>query len=117
MNSDKDREKNEGKNGPKMSRRKFLAICAGAVVLAGGGWALSRNEVVNRLAGRAMGAAQGKLPIDYLRQVIAADNEHARTIMWQSDVNLREPAVEYRLQGRVISRWYRQNTRHLLMTA
>lgn len=99
MDKDKFTQEQTGKDGPKLSRRKFLAICAGAIVLAGGGWALSRNEVVNRLAGRAMGAAQGKLPIDYLRQVIAADNEHARTIMWQSDVNLHEPAVEYRLQG------------------
>lgn len=41
---DKDREsKNERAAGPKLSRRKFLAICAGAVVLAGGGWAFSRT--------------------------------------------------------------------------
>lgn len=99
MDKDKFTQEKKEKSGPKMSRRKFLAICAGAIVLAGGGWALSRNELANRLAGRAMGAAQGKLPIDYVRQVIAADNEHARTIMWQSDSAMREPAVEYRLQG------------------
>ncbi len=99
MSSDKDRTKNERKQGGGISRRKFLAICAGAIVLAGGGWALSRHEIVSRLAGRAMGAAQGKLPIDYLRQIIAADNEHARTIMWQSDAAMRDPAVEYRRQG------------------
>ena len=99
MSSDKDRTQNEVKQSGKISRRKFLAICAGAIVLAGGGWALSRNELANRLAGKAMGAAQGKLPLDYLRQIIATDNEHARTIMWQSDSAMRDPAVEYRLQG------------------
>jgi hypothetical protein len=99
MLNDKNEATENKRGGPKISRRKFLAICAGAIVLAGGGWALSRSEVVNRLAGRALGAAQGKLPIEYVRQIIAADNEHARTIMWQADVKFREPMVEYRRQG------------------
>ena len=68
---DKDREsKNERAAGPKLSRRKFLAICAGAVVLAGGGWAFSRTQLADRLASHALGAAQGKPVLQYLRQII-----------------------------------------------
>lgn len=97
---DKDREsKNERAAGPKLSRRKFLAICAGAVVLAGGGWAFSRTQLADRLASHALGAAQGKPVLRYLRQIIAADNAHARTIMWQSDVKWQDAVVEYRLKG------------------
>ena len=97
---DKDREsKNERVAGPKLSRRKFLAICAGAVVLAGGGWAFSRTQLADRLASHALGAAQGKPVLSYLRQVIVADNAHARTIMWQSDVKWQDAVVEYRLKG------------------
>lgn len=97
---DKDREsKNERAAGPKLSRRKFLAICAGAVVLAGGGWAFSRTQLADRLASHALGAAQGKPVLSYLRQVIATDNAHARTIMWQSDVKWQDAVVEYRLKG------------------
>ena len=97
---DKDREsKNERAAGPKLSRRKFLAICAGAVVLAGGGWAFSRTQLADRLASHALGAAQGKPVLSYLRQVIAADNAHARTIMWHSDVKWQDAVVEYRLKG------------------
>lgn len=97
---DKDREsKNERTAGPKLSRRKFLAICAGVVVLAGGGWAFSRTQLADRLASHALGAAQGKPVLQYLRQIIAADNAHARTIMWQSDVKWQDAVVEYRLKG------------------
>lgn len=97
---DKDREsKNKRAAGPKLSRRKFLAICAGAVVLAGGGWAFSRTQLADRLASHALGAAQGKPVLSYLRQIIAADNAHARTIMWQSDVKWQDAVVEYRLKG------------------
>lgn len=56
---DHGRQENEAQ-GRTMSRRRFLAICAGAVVLAGGGWALSRTELAGRLAKHALGAAQGK---------------------------------------------------------
>ena len=62
MDNDHDRQdhgcqENEAQ-GRTMSRRRFLAICAGAVVLAGGGWALSRTELAGRLAKHALGAAQ-----------------------------------------------------------
>ena len=97
---DKDREsKNERAAGPKLSRRKFLAICVGAVVLAGGGWAFSRTQLADRLASHALGAAQGKPVLQYLRQIIASDNAHARTIMWQADVKWQDAVVEYRLKG------------------
>lgn len=96
---DKDRNnKREQVAGPKISRRKFLAICAGAVVLAGG-WGFSRTKLADRLASHALGAAQGKPVLSYLRQVIAADNAHARTIMWQSDVKWSNVVVEYRRKG------------------
>lgn len=85
--------------GRKMSRRRFLAICAGAVVLAGGGWALSRTELAGRLAKHALGAAQGRPVLRDLRQVIASDNAHERTIMWQADVKWTDAVVEYRRKG------------------
>ena len=84
--------------GRKMSRRRFLAICAGAVVLAGG-WALSRTELAGRLAKHALGAAQGRPVLRDLRQVIASDNAHARTIMWQADVKWTDAVVEYHRKG------------------
>ena len=95
---DHDRQEREAQ-GRTMSRRRFLAICAGAVVLAGGGWVLSRTDLAERLAKHALGAAHGRPVLRDLRQVIASDNAHARTIMWQSDVKWSDAVVEYRRKG------------------
>lgn len=46
-----------------------------------------------------MRSARHRPVLQYLRQIIAADNAHARTIMWQSDVKWQDAVVEYRLKG------------------
>ena len=76
----------------KISRRRFLSLCAGAVVL-GGGWVLARGRILPELRDRTA-AALGRGRVTYLRQIVAQDNAAARTIMWQSPASLVAPAVE-----------------------
>ena len=76
----------------KISRRQFLSLCAGAVVL-GGGWVLARGRILPELRDRTA-AALGRGRVTYLRQIVAQDNAAARTIMWQSPASLVAPAVE-----------------------
>lgn len=76
----------------KWSRSMKLAVVTAAVMLAGGG--LIWSEVGSR------GKEQFSVTLapEVLRQVVAADNAHGRTIMWQSE--REEPIlVEYRMQG------------------
>ena len=71
----------------KLSRRKFLTMCAGAVVLAGGGFLLAskKDQLINEFDG-----------VKFVRQLVASDNATARTIMWQTDIENKEISLEYR---------------------
>lgn len=89
------------------SRRAFLAACGGAVVLAGGGWAFAKYRVWQSLTGKAcygMGSGDEAASVRFVRQIIARDNQTTRTIMWQTDDPLKEPAVEYRRLGEAAAR-------------
>lgn len=81
----------------KISRRQFLSLCAGAVVL-GGGWVFARGRILPELRDRTA-AALGRGRVTYLRQIVAQDNAAARTIMWQSPASLVAPAVELTREG------------------
>ena len=81
----------------KISRRQFLSLCAGAVVL-GGGWVLARGRILPELRDRTA-AAIGRERVTYLRQIVAQDNAAARTIMWQSPASLVASAVELTREG------------------
>ena len=76
----------------KISRRQFLQLCAGMALLGGGGWAFSRGLVLPEVRDKA--AVLGGDKVQALRQVAASDNATARTIMWQSPVQLTAPMVE-----------------------
>lgn len=77
----------------KISRRQFLQLCAGMALLGGGGWAFSRGLVLPEVRDKAA-AVLGGDKVQALRQVAASDNATARTIMWQSPVQLSAPMVE-----------------------
>lgn len=77
----------------KLSRRKFLAVCAGALAVAGGGLAAAGGRLLPA-AGEKAAAVLGRGRIEALRQIVAADNAASRTIMWQSPAQLSEAAVE-----------------------
>ena len=87
----------------KISRRKFLTACAGAVVLASGGLALADKNIWRSLTGQAeVMSADEIADVKFVRQIITKDNTVARTIMWQTDEPMEKPLVEYRQQGRAI---------------
>lgn len=85
----------------KFSRRRFLAACGAAIVLAGGGWTFMKYRVWQKLAGKAHGmtGSEKRDDIRFVRQIIAQDNAAARTIMWQTEGALEAPSVEYRCVG------------------
>ena len=87
----------------KISRRKFLTACAGAVVLVSGGFALANKNIWRGLTGQAeVMSADEIADVKFVRQIIAKDNTIARTIMWQTDEPMEKPLVEYRQQGGTI---------------
>lgn len=89
------------KSTPKsMSRRKFIAGVTGLVVLAGGGYALSRSALGRKLTQSTKHLARAAgIEADYLRQIITADSQSSRTIMWQSESPIDGIHVEYRKKG------------------
>lgn len=79
-----------------MSKRKIFVLVSSLIVVAcmlvGGIWATTKNDVT----------AANELPgARFVRQLVAADNSTARTIMWQTDADeaLQNPEVEYRVVG------------------
>jgi phosphodiesterase/alkaline phosphatase D-like protein len=56
------------------------------------------THVATTVAGAAASVVNGTLPVSNLRQVIVQDAGTGRTIMWQSDKELQEAAVEYGLK-------------------
>ena len=83
------------KKEKKISRRKFLAACAGAVVFAGGGAYAYQNHIWARALRLQPGGAKDA-PATYVRQVITEDSRTSRVIMWQSDAKMPGACVEYR---------------------
>ena len=85
-------KKNEiGPRGSKISRRTFLGalLGVGAVALVGGSYKLARRAFCAE-------EVDGELTISHLRQIVAADNEHGRILMFQTEKPLTEPVVEWR---------------------
>lgn len=88
----------------KISRRTFLKVAGGALLLAGAGGAWYEQRALGRLAGRVAGDVTGAIDASFVRQIVAADNQTARTIMWQSAAAQKEAAVELRADdGRTFS--------------
>ncbi|MGN1049093.1 MAG: metallophosphoesterase [Selenomonadaceae bacterium] len=91
--------------GRRFSRRRFLKLLAGMAVAGAGGYAVysSMGNVVSRTlggetAGEVTSIAREMLANGqerYLRQLICSDNTSCRTIMWQSDEPMDNPAIEY----------------------
>ena len=88
----------------KISRRTFLKIAGGALLLAGAGGVWYEQRALGRLASRVAGDVTGAIDASFVRQIVAADNQTARTIMWQSAAAQKEAAVELRADdGRTFS--------------
>ena len=83
----------------KISRRTFLKVAGGALLLAGAGGAWYEQRALGRLAKRVAGDVTGAIDASFVRQIVAADNQTARTIMWQSAAAQKEAAVELRAEG------------------
>ena len=69
-----------------ITRRKFLQYCGQAAILLGFEAWLPPSAA----------AADGTMPLRFLRHIITADSTSSRTIMWQSNTNLSGCALEYR---------------------
>ena len=78
----------------KLSRRTFLKLAGSALLVAGAGGVYYKQNELARLATRVTGEARGLIDASFVRQIVAADNKTARTIMWQSPTSLVAPAVE-----------------------
>ncbi len=88
----------------KISRRTFLKIAGGALLLAGAGGVWYEQRALGRLASRVAGDVTGAIDASFVRQIVAVDNQTARTIMWQSAAAQKEAAVELRADdGRTFS--------------
>lgn len=83
----------------KISRRTFLKIAGGALLLAGAGGVWYEQRALGRLASRVAGDVTGAIDASFVRQIVAVDNQTARTIMWQSAAAQKEAAVELRAEG------------------
>ena len=83
----------------KLSRRTFLKLAGSALLGAGVGGAWYKQRELARLATRVTGEARGIIDASFVRQIVAADNKTARTIMWQSAAAQKEAAVELRVVG------------------
>ena len=83
----------------KLSRRGFLKLAGGVLVLAGGGIWVSRTDLFHRTArGIDRLANPQKIEAEYIRQIITQDAAQSRTIMWQSERVQSAAAVEVRLK-------------------
>lgn len=84
----------------KVSRRKFLQYGAlGAATIMGGiSWAYS-GEVKNMVRDVKRMTMSKEEPL-YVRQIVAADNKTARTIMWETKASSPDVKVEVREKGK-----------------
>ncbi len=81
-----------------MNRRTFIAGGLGGLALLAGGIYFTKGfwyrQTVNSVRNLT-----GDLYAQFLRQLITADAAHSRTIMWQAEDVLTNPAIEYRVKG------------------
>jgi len=82
-----------------LSRRTFLKLAGSALVAVGAGGAWYKQQELARIAARVTGEARGLINASFLRQIVAADNKSARTIMWQSAAAQKDATVELRAVG------------------
>lgn len=86
--------------GEGFPRRKFIQIAGAAIVGAAGLTAFLPG--LPSLFRRASDAAYARLDAGedlHIRQLITADSENSRTIMWQSEQAQEDAVVEYRVKG------------------
>ena len=81
-----------------MKRRTFIAGGLGALTLLAGGMFFAKSTWY-RKAANSVRNLTGDLDAQFLRQLITADAAHSRTIMWQAEDVLANPAIEYRVKG------------------
>ncbi len=83
-----------------LSRRGFLKLCGGAVLVLGAGCAFTQTSAIRQTARKIKSIADPKaMDADYVRQLITADSRISRTILWQSSREQPQAAVEYRQKG------------------
>ena len=83
------------KTEKKFTRRAFLKLAGGAVFLAGAGGVWQQQRAMEQMAKRVTGG----LDASFVRQIIAEDNQAARTIMWQAAAAPKDAVVELRAEG------------------
>lgn len=77
-----------------------LILCAGAYAFVPGVQSLSQQPFVSSKSTAGGYASMSKNEAMHIRQIIAADNAKARTIMWQSEAAENGAFVEYRVKGK-----------------
>ena len=87
-----------------MKRRTFIAGGLGALTLLAGGMFFAKSTWY-RKAANSVRNLTGDLDAQFLRQLITADAAHSRTIMWQAEDVLVNPAIEYRVKGQAEARF------------
>jgi len=85
----------------KITRRRFIkgAVGLGALAALGGGFAALRHTSVGRdIKNQARSLLQDK-QTQYIRQMVTADNNTTRTVMWQSDTLMTSPQLRLRYKS------------------
>ena len=83
----------------KINRRKFI-IGAALLAIAGAGSYFLPKSSLFRAAKNSANALTADLNALYTRQIITKNPDTSRLIMWAADSALKNPAVEYRLNGK-----------------
>ncbi|SFA77814.1 purple acid phosphatase family protein [Selenomonas ruminantium] len=81
-----------------MNRRTFIAGGLGGLALLVGGIYFTKGSWYRQTVNSVRNLT-GDLDAQFLRQLITADAAHSRTIMWQAEDVLTNPAIEYRVKG------------------
>ena len=91
-------------NEKNITRRNFLRLCGGAVLMLSTGCGLMEAAVkpaaaVKNVTRSAVRRLTGEMDARYIRQIITSNPAVSRMIMWQSDAAEEGAGVEYRLPG------------------
>lgn len=82
----------------KINRRKFITGAALLAVASAGSYFLPKSSLF-RAAKNSASALTADLNALYTRQIITKNPDTSRLIMWAANSALKNPAVEYRLNG------------------